>query len=991
MFMRFFNRAKSPDYRIYYLNILGCFLLSVLSACLVFAADSKTQAILSETYDVGVAWEGESCMQERVLSGIQKALAEQAPKIKLDIRRNLKDIAALEKTVESFEHSKNAMVILRSSGAKLLGKRGAKIPAFIGGCNDPVALGAAESLEKPAHLVTGVTYSVPALVQLRTFHDIYPAMQKILLLVEAGHPGSKIDVTQTLSAAEILGLKARIVYCHSLAEACREVQKAHEDEVIIIGIQAMLMDNIHQILNAAGTRLVFAYSESAVEHGAIGGVVANDEKLGEMLGTMLVRHLVQHVPIGSMPIQTDPEPTLRLNYSVLERYHAKIPFTIRSLAKSQQMLERITISAPSGIGIIRNQRLVMANKYICQLTGYSKAELDGQSLKILFQDQAAYEQVLKTIKNFTPEHSALETLIQTKAGSHKDVILSFTLLDPSSSETGIVFTLQDITELRQAEASLHTRTITVAAALGFIVILFGLLIALIRMWNTSTQAAEALGKSEENLSITLNSIGDAVLATDNNGSVIRMNPVAEKLTGWTMSEARNLPIDQVLLMKDPNTKESTGLLQSKESNKRNEMLLTAKNGKEYRVTCTGSPLCAKDSSIIGGVWVLRDVTAEHTMQEQLRQGQKLDAIGRLAGGVAHDFNNMLGGILGSAELLRIKTDENSSASEYIDIIHDSAKRASELASGLLAFSRKQPLRIIPVDIHQIIRNALSILGSTIDRRIQIKLDLTNEYSVIMGDKSQLQSIFLNLGINASHAMPSGGELRVGSSEVTLSPAYCEQSPFDIMPGDYLEIEVTDTGHGIRQEHLSRIFEPFFTTKEPGNGTGLGLAAVYGGIQQHKGAITVYSQQDKGTSFHLFFPLCKEGIAEKEKAEPSLSGEGLILLIDDEEVMRVTGKALLEECGYHVMLAKNGKEGVDLFSCHASEINVVILDMIMPVMNGRDCFFSLKEICPDVKIILSSGFVQPKELAELQENGLTGFIRKPYQITELSRAVACAME
>ncbi len=249
-------------------------------------------------------------------------------------------------------------------------------------------------------------------------------------------------------------------------------------------------------------------------------------------------------------------------------------------------------------------------------------------------------------------------------------------------------------------------------------------------------------------------------------------------------------------------------------------------------------------------------------------------------------------------------------------------------------------------------------------------------------------IFLNLALNARDAMPRGGELTLATSNVDLHDDYCSRSQFDIDPGSFIEISVRDTGIGMSKETRERIFEPFFTTKEVGKGTGLGLAAVYGIVSDHQGAINVFSEVGKGTVFKVYLPVDKSAaVADKNVEDEFQPGSGCILIVDDEDIIRETTKELLVDLGYDVFLAANGEEGMEMFKEHYKTIDLVILDMIMPKMSGYDTFKNMKEIDPDVKILLSSGFSRDADMKELQQEGALGFIQKPYTYAELSRILA----
>jgi signal transduction histidine kinase/CheY-like chemotaxis protein len=386
------------------------------------------------------------------------------------------------------------------------------------------------------------------------------------------------------------------------------------------------------------------------------------------------------------------------------------------------------------------------------------------------------------------------------------------------------------------------------------------------------------------------------------------------------------------------------------------------------------------------VSMIFDITEEKALQEQLAQSQKMDTVGQLAGGIAHDFNNMLSGILGSAEVIGMNQNLDGEVREYINIIINAAERASELTSKLLAFSRRGKIISSVIDIHECISSVIMLLKRSIDKRIIIKESLLAERFKITGDPTLIQNALLNLAINAKDAMPDGGSITIATREEYLDDEFLKKYPH-ADKGLYLEIDVSDTGSGISRENLPKIFDPFFTTKPVGKGTGLGLAAVYGTVKEHRGFIRVYSEENVGTVFRIYLPLDSERNYEKEKAESIvISGKGRIMVVDDESVIRNTAYGMLSSMGYDVLLAQDGEEALKIYESENEKIDLVILDMVMPKISGKETFERLKKIDKSVKVIFSSGFSPEAVAGDIRGIGAIGFIQKPYRIVELSKLI-----
>jgi PAS domain S-box-containing protein len=400
--------------------------------------------------------------------------------------------------------------------------------------------------------------------------------------------------------------------------------------------------------------------------------------------------------------------------------------------------------------------------------------------------------------------------------------------------------------------------------------------------------------------------------------------------------------------------------------------------------------------ISGALSSARDITDDRAMEDQLRQSQKMEAIGQLAGGIAHDFNNQLASIMGFASLIKKKISGDEKITQYTDNILLSSKRAADLTNHLLAFARKGKYQAVTVDIHQIIAEVFTMLQHTIDKKIVLKQHLGAQPSTVMGDPTQLQNALLNVAINGRDAMPDGGELAFSTEMVVLDEQYCKKQPYELAPGPYCQICVTDSGTGMDAEIQKHLFEPFFTTKEKGKGTGMGLPAVYGIVKLHKGAINVYSEPGRGTTVKIYLPAIgvTEDRADKQGTETAsvyTSPQGLnILFVDDERLLREMAGEMLRFLGHTVIECENGKKAVEYYRHSWKSVDLVILDMIMPEMGGKETFIAMREINPAIRAILSSGYSIDGEAEKIMGEGVRGFIQKPFSTNALTEMMSEVM-
>jgi PAS domain S-box-containing protein len=378
-----------------------------------------------------------------------------------------------------------------------------------------------------------------------------------------------------------------------------------------------------------------------------------------------------------------------------------------------------------------------------------------------------------------------------------------------------------------------------------------------------------------------------------------------------------------------------------------------------------------------------DVTETRNLRNQLTRAQKMEAIGTLAGGIAHDFNNLLQVILGYSELMIMNPALPDQFSRGVKAINKVAVNGADLVRRVLTFARKTENEAAPLNLNEKITQTSELLRRTIPKMIQIELKLSKKPTLIKADPSQIEQIIMNLAVNADHAMPEGGNLTIETQTVILDKAYCLDHA-EAIPGQYILLSVSDTGHGIDRKTMERIFEPFFTTKGPGIGTGLGLSMVYGIVKQHGGHITCYSEPGAGTTFRIYFPaMDSDGKPDKpmDLVVPK-GGTETILLVDDDEGVRYVAEQMLLQYGYRVIMASNGREALEIYSLKRESISLVILDLFMPEMGGKQCLQALLTMDPKVRALVVSGFTQNGEIGDVLDSGAKGFVGKPFETAKL---------
>jgi PAS domain S-box-containing protein len=498
------------------------------------------------------------------------------------------------------------------------------------------------------------------------------------------------------------------------------------------------------------------------------------------------------------------------------------------------------------------------------------------------------------------------------------------------------------------------------------------------------------------LNKVFNSLSSILISVNGDGVVRQWNMPAEKLTGIAANNARGKPVWNILPLISEHKEDLQKVITSGSSVLRERVKFENGDEKFYNIAIT--PL---DPGVPGDAVILADdITELEKKEQQLRHMQRMETLGTLAGGIAHDFNNALMGIVSPLSLVQyIRKKDKPIDLAYLDkqlsIMEESSNRAIDMVRRLLAISRKQEFSYVPVDLNSSIRHVINICESSLDKRIEIMESVYSEPAIVFADKTQMEQMLLNLCINAAHAMttmrgpeePAGGKLSVEIEKKYADSRFC-LTHTEAAIGDYWMVSVTDTGVGIPEELLSKIFDPFFTTKKVQEGTGLGLAMVYGIVKEHKGFVTVYSEPGIGSRFNVFLPVYfgkKTMETEIENDENVFKGE-LVLVVDDDRLALKSICEMLEIIGLRTITASDGEEAVELFKKHHKEISAVLLDMNMPLKSGRESFLEMKKVDAGVKVIISSGYAKDNRIEALMTLGVKAFIPKPYSIGKLKEVL-----
>jgi PAS domain S-box-containing protein len=594
-----------------------------------------------------------------------------------------------------------------------------------------------------------------------------------------------------------------------------------------------------------------------------------------------------------------------------------------------------------------NGRIVYANRSALRLSGFNRSEIKGNALENLFDLTAKQQTSIKQCLD-GKRSASFETTARTKSGSTLAIQLKVAPLNPAAEDCGLAVFAVDVS--------------------GF----------------------KRIIEEQARLVTAVEHTAESIIVTDPTGKIEYVNPAFEKITGYARDEVIGNDIglldsgqqSKTFFSSIIDTLRRGEIWQGRLVNKRSDNSL-------YETEVTVSPIKNKAGEITNYVSVQRDVSHEVRLERQLRQAQKMEAIGTLAGGIAHDFNNLLMGIQGNISLSLLDIEAGSPYVKNLKKIEQYIQNGVDLTKQLLGFARGGKYEISLLNFNELLEEQNLMFGRT-NKEIVFKNEFKPDLWKVEADRGQIEQVLMNLYLNALQAMPDGGTLTTRTANVTIDNN--QYSPYYVKAGKYIRMTIEDTGIGMDEDTQQRIFDPFFTTKEMGRGTGLGLASVYGIVKNHGGFINVFSKKGQGTRFEIYLPSSDKGVPIKEKiVEQFVEGQETVLLVDDEDMILDVGTRMLKKLGYKVFTARDGIEAITVFQRHQEKIDVIVLDMIMPRMGGGETYDRIKDIKPRVKVLLSSGYSINGQASEILSRGCDGFIQKPFNLQNLSQNLRAILE
>ncbi len=659
---------------------------------------------------------------------------------------------------------------------------------------------------------------------------------------------------------------------------------------------------------------------------------------------------------------------LRQELAKLKSDQARFSESLRSLQGAIAQYNQLLSQSPAIICQISSDGITLfVNQAVEEITGYSPNELLGKNWWQIFYPGELYRQVEELLKKFEKQEDVVQYLmsLQAKDGTLKHILwTSYNLWSRDGK----------LKEINGVGISIHSD--------------FFQNLDIGKVLNELSKAYDSYKTILDNATIWIDIL-------DEKGNVVFWNRAAERISGYSREEVLgHNKIWQWLYPDEEYRKEvfakAMAIIQG-EVVENLETVITTKDGKKRVISWHSNNLVDEQGRIIGSIAIGADITDLKKIEEQLRLTEKMQGLGRLAGGIAHDFNNILSVIKGYAELALSELEYNHPVREDLLEILEASERGARLTHQLLAFSRRQSLERISLDLNETIRSMVRMIQRVLGEDIELKLELEDSLPAIYADPAQIEQVIFNLIVNARDAMPEGGLITISTSLAKIDYSYIRSHPF-AKPGEYVLLAVSDTGIGMTPEEKERIFEPFFTTKK--DGAGFGLSTVYGIVHQHNGYIWVYSEKGSGTTFKIYLPLSGRPAQAPEKKEESPSlprGEENILLVEDEPAVRTLAVRILRSLGYKVIEASNAQDALLILERYPESIHLLLTDMVLPKMSGIKLAERAKEIQKNIKVLFITGFspehINNQKLVQPQEN----LLEKPFSLRSLAQAVRKALD
>jgi len=642
--------------------------------------------------------------------------------------------------------------------------------------------------------------------------------------------------------------------------------------------------------------------------------------------------------------------------------------TVAETLLSPSILEAI----PDAVVAVNEQGvMIQVNSQTEALFAYTREELIGQRIEILVPErQRGQHDQHRAEYHARPKirrmGSGLDLYGRRRDGSEFPVEIS---LSPVPTENGMIVlsVIRNISDRKRIEEELRSAH-----------------------EELDRRKSRELRDWQTRLSLIVDSSQDAIIGKSLDGIITHWNKGAEHMYGYTSQEMIGRSI--TTLCPRDRTDEIPGILEKIRRGERVEYfesVRVTKDGRRVDVSISVSPIHDAEGRVMGASAIARNITSQKKIEDQLRQSQKMEAIGRLAGGVAHDFNNLLGIVTACSELLRGRVDESNL--EYLDNIREASKRGASLTRQLLAFSRRQPVQTLVMDLNDRLKEVVKLLHPLMGDDVEIVLLPKAAAAVVEADPSQMDQIVMNLAVNARDAMPRGGKLIIESSVVEFDEAFSHEH--SMVAGRYVMLAISDNGVGMDDATRSRVFEPFFTTKEMGKGSGLGLATVYGIVKQSGGHVWVYSEPDRGTTFKIYLPSAEKklGLAPDAQAEalPPRREGMTILVAEDDAIMRRLTRKMLEEHGYNVLEAEDGKAALEVIHSDQGRIDLTLTDVVMKGMNGPELVLRLLDSHPNMKVVYMSGYTGELVANQGLDSGIR-LLEKPFTRASLLKTIDAAL-